>query len=76
MTNLTQIILSENFKELSKPILRQFLKDISKIISFIKSDFQIEGQEITFLCPENSQKFDIVFRTKGRYSLTYHSELQ
>jgi hypothetical protein len=36
----------------------------SKVIDLLKSDFSIEGQEVAFLCPENLQKWSIIFTCK------------
>jgi len=61
---LGSIILSEGSKEIAKPILRKLLDNGSKIISALKSDFLIQGQEVTFLCPDNMQKWGVVFLNK------------
>jgi hypothetical protein len=58
------VVFSETFKELSKPILRKTLDNGSKLINELKGDFSIEGQEVTFLCPENLEKWNIVFKSK------------
>jgi hypothetical protein len=57
-------IFSKTYKEIATPILRKTLEKGSKLIDKLKSDFSIEGQELTFLCPENCEKWSIVFQSK------------
>ena len=58
------IILGEASKEIAKPVLRRLMDRGIKIIDGLKADFSIEGQEVSFQCPENTQKWGIVFRSK------------
>jgi len=64
MTEALGPILSENYKKIAIPILKRVLEKGSKLISKLKSDFSIQGQELTFLCPENREKWNIVFQSK------------
>lgn len=57
-------VLSKTYKEIATPILRKTLEKSSKLIEKLKSDFSVEGQELTFLCPENCEKWSIVFQSK------------
>ena len=58
------IVFSEAFKKLAKPVLQRLLENGSNLINLLKSDFSIEGQDVTFLCPENMQKWGVVFTSK------------
>ena len=65
MTGLIEnIALSEASKEIAKPILRKLLENGTRIVAALKGDFSIQGQEITFACPENTQKWSVVFLNK------------
>ena len=57
-------IFSEKYKETAIPLLEKTLEKGSKLIDILKSDFSIEGQELTFLCPENREEWSIVFQCK------------
>jgi hypothetical protein len=57
-------IFSEKYKEAAIPLLEKILEKGSKLINMLKSDFSIEGQELTFLCPENREVWSIVFQCK------------
>jgi len=59
-----EILFSKYYKEIATPILRKSLEEGLKLIDKLKSNFLIEGQEITFLCPENREKWSVVFRSK------------
>lgn len=58
------VIFGEVFRELAKPVLQKLLDNGSKLINGLRSDFSLEGQDVTFLCPENRQKWSIVFTAK------------
>ncbi|MEM2129634.1 MAG: hypothetical protein QXZ70_03440 [Candidatus Bathyarchaeia archaeon] len=58
------LIFSETARDMAKPTLRKLLENGNKIINALKSDFLIEGQEITFQCPENIQHWEVVFINK------------
>jgi hypothetical protein len=61
---LEEIVLSETIKASFTPLMQKLMRTGSKVIDLLKSDFSIEGQEVTFLCPENLQKWSIVFTCK------------
>lgn len=64
MTEALGLILSANYKEIAIPVLKRILEKGLKLISKLRSDFSIQGQELTFLCPENREKWSIVFQSK------------
>jgi len=64
MVDVLGAILSKEYKECATPTLMKILEKGSKIIDKLKGDFSIEGQELTFLCPENCEKWSIVFLSK------------
>jgi len=64
MAEVGGIVFSEGVKKLAVPILQKLLDNGSKIIGSLKSDFSIEGQDVSFLCPENLQKWGVVFTSK------------
>jgi len=57
-------IFSKKYKEIATPSLEKALEKGLKLVEILKSDFLIEGQELTFLCPENSEELSIVFQCK------------
>ncbi len=61
---MEKILLSEAIKSGVKPTMQRILKYGTLIVNKLKGDFKIEDQALTFLCPENVQKWSIVFTTK------------
>lgn len=64
VSNTSSFTLSNFYKEVTSPILMKILEKGSALIEKIKSDFSVEGQYVTFLCPENREKWTIVFISK------------
>lgn len=57
-------IFSTKYKEITTPTLRNILDRGLKLIDKLKGDFSIMGQELQFLCPENCEKWSIVFQSR------------
>jgi hypothetical protein len=64
MSGIAHITLSEEYINRALPALRESVKHGAKIIEILRGEFIIEGQELTFLCPENIQRLSLVFRCK------------
>jgi len=64
MVELIQTIFSDKYREITIPILRNILENGLKLINLLKSDFNLLDQELTFLCPENRQKWRVLFKSK------------
>jgi len=59
MANVSNIGLAAEAKALATPIIRKLMSYGSKMLADLKNEFIIEDQEISFLCPENIQKWSI-----------------
>ncbi|MEM3870960.1 MAG: hypothetical protein QXE05_00120 [Nitrososphaeria archaeon] len=57
-------IFSDEYKKIAIPILKKILEKGTKLIDELKGDLIILGQDLTFLCPENCEKWSIIFRTR------------
>jgi len=61
---LGSLLTSEDFRKIAAPTLVKLMENGTKIVAMLKSDLKVEGQEVTFLCPENVQRWSVAFTCK------------